>query len=101
MGKSCDFAWRLPLKPSTLNLFNRVVYFYDASGFNGYVESVKIYNYYISIQSGPIAAQMTYLCEKYKILKRRDNCTIIWTDPEMKSSFTLRWHHERTRHWIN
>ena len=30
------------LKPSTLNLFNRVVHFDDASGFNGYIESVEI-----------------------------------------------------------
>ena len=35
-GKICDFAYRLPLKPSTLNLFNRVIHFDDACGFNGY-----------------------------------------------------------------
>ena len=43
-GKICDFARRLPLKPSTLNLFNRVVHFDDASDFNGYIESVERYN---------------------------------------------------------
>ena len=68
-GKICDFACRLPLKPSTLNLFNRVVHFDDASGFNGYIESVEMYNYYKSIPSGLIAARMTYLCRKYKIPK--------------------------------
>ena len=31
-GKVRDFACRLPLKASTLNLFNRVVHFDDASG---------------------------------------------------------------------
>ena len=50
-GKICDIACCLPLKPSTLNLFNRVVPFDDASGFNGYIESV-MYNYYKSIPSG-------------------------------------------------
>ena len=74
MGKSC----RLPLKPSAMNLFNyRVVHFDDASGFNGYIESVEMYNYYKSIPSGLIAARMTYLCEKYKIPKRADSSTII------------------------
>ena len=58
-GKICDFACRLPLKASTLNLFNRVVHFDDVSGFNGYIESVEMYNYYKSIQSGLIAARMT------------------------------------------
>ena len=76
-GKICDFACRLPLKPSTLNLFNRVVHFDDASGFNGYIESVEMYSYYKSIPSGLIAARMTYLCEKYKIPKRADDSTII------------------------
>ena len=76
-GKICDFACRLTSKPSTLNLFNRVVHFDDASGFNGYIESVEMYNYYNSIPSGLIAAQMTYLCEKYKISKRADGSTII------------------------
>ena len=42
-GKICDFACRLPLKRSTLNLFNKIVHFDDASGFNGYIESVKMY----------------------------------------------------------
>ena len=58
-GKICDFAYCLPLKPSTLNLFNRVVHFDDASGFDGYIESVEMYNYYKSIPSGLIAARMT------------------------------------------
>ena len=76
-GKVRDFACRLPLKRSTLNLFNRVVHFDDASGFDGYIESVEMYNYYKSIPSGLIAARMTYLCEKYKIPKRADGSTII------------------------
>ena len=46
-GKICDFACCLPLKPSTLNLFNRVVHFDDVSGFNGYIKSVEMYNYSI------------------------------------------------------
>ena len=66
---------RLPLKPSTLILFNRVVHFDDANGFNGYIESVEMYNYYKSIPSGLIAARMTYLCKKYKIPKRADGST--------------------------
>ena len=69
MGKS----W----KASTLNLFNRVVYFDDASGFNGHIKSVEMYNYYKSIPSGLIAGRMTYLCEKHKIPKRADGSTII------------------------
>ena len=69
-GKICDFACRLPLKSSPLNLFNRVVHFDDATGFNGYIESVEMYNYCKSIPSGRIAARMTYLCEKYRIPKR-------------------------------
>ena len=59
-GKIRDFACRLPLKASTLNLFNRVVHFDDSSGFNGYIESVEMYNYYKSIPFGLIAARMTY-----------------------------------------
>ena len=66
-GKICDFACRLPLKASTLNLFNKVVHFDDASGFDGYVGSVEMYNYYKSIPSGLIAAGMTNLWEKYKM----------------------------------
>ena len=58
-GKIQDFATRLPLKASTLNLFNRVVHFDGASGFDGYIESVGMYNYYMSIPTGLIAAQMT------------------------------------------
>ena len=76
-GNICDFACRLPLKPSTLNLFNRVVHFDEASGFNGYIESVEMYYYYKSIPSGLIAARMTNLCEKYKIQKGADGSTII------------------------
>ena len=75
--ESCDSACRLPLKPSTLNLFNRVVHFNDATGFNGYIESVEIYNYYKSIPSGLIAARMIYLCEQYKIPKRANGSTRI------------------------
>ena len=57
-GKIRDFACRLPLKASTLNLFNRVVHFDDASGFDGYIESVDMYNYYKSIRTGFIAARI-------------------------------------------
>ena len=72
-GKIRDFAYRLPLRASTLNLFNLVVYFDESSGFNGYfIESVEMYNYYKSIPTGLIAARMTYLCEKFKIPKRAD-----------------------------
>ena len=59
--KICDFACSLPLRASTLNLFNRVVHFDDSSGFNGYIESVEMYNYYKSILAGLIAARMTSL----------------------------------------
>ena len=76
-GKIRDFACRLPLKASTLNLFNKVVHFDEASDFNGYIESVEMYNYYKSIPPGLIAARMTYLCEKFKIPKRADGSTII------------------------
>ena len=69
-GKICDFACRLPLRASTLNLFNRVLHFDDASGFDGYIESVEMYNK--SIPTGLVAARMTYLCEKFKIPKRAD-----------------------------
>ena len=68
-GKIYDFMCRLPLKPSMLNLFNRVVHFDDASGFNGYIESVEMFNYYKTIPSGLTAARMTYL------LKRADGST--------------------------
>ena len=69
-GKIRDFACRLPLRGSTLSLFYRVVYFDESSGFNGYIESVEMYNYYKYIPTGLIAARMTYLCEKFKIPKR-------------------------------
>ena len=69
-GKIHDFACRLPLRASTLNLFNRIVYFDESSGFNGYIESVEMYNYYKSIPTGLISTRMTYLCEKFKIPKR-------------------------------
>ena len=75
-GKIRDFACRLPLKASTLNLFNRVVHFDDASGFDGYIESIEMYNYYKFIPTGLIAARMIYLCEKFKIPKRADGSTI-------------------------
>ena len=55
-GKICDFAC-----PYTMNSFNRVVHFDDASGFNGYIESVEMYNYYKYISSGIVAVRMTYL----------------------------------------
>ena len=68
-GKICDFACRLPLKPSTLNLFNRVFHFDDASSFNGYIESVEMFNYYKTILCGLIATGMTYLCESMESRK--------------------------------
>ena len=74
-GKICDFTCRLPFKPSMLNFFNRVVHFDNASGFNGYIESVEMYNYYKSIPSVLIAPRMTSLCEKYKIPKAADGST--------------------------
>ena len=67
-GNICDFACSLKL--STLYLFNRVVHLDDAIGFNGYIESVEMFNYYKAIPYGLIAARMIYLCEKYKIPKR-------------------------------
>ena len=75
-GKIHDFVCRLPLTTSTVNLFSRVVHFDDASGFDGYIQSVEMYNYYKSIPTGLIAARITYLCEKYKIPKRTDCSTI-------------------------
>ena len=71
-GKIRDFACRLPLRDSTLNLFNRVVHFNESSGFNGYIESVEMYNYLKSIPAGLISARMTYLDETFKIPKRAD-----------------------------
>ena len=53
-----DFACRLHLKTITLNLFNRVVHFDYASGFDGYIESVKMYNCFKYIPSGLISARM-------------------------------------------
>ena len=63
-GKVCDFACRLPIKPSMLNLFHIVVHFNDASSFNGYI--VEMVNYYktISSISSISSAQMTYLSER-------------------------------------
>ena len=61
---------------SELSLFNRAVHFDGASGFDGYIESVEMYNYYKSIPTGLIAARMTYLCEKFKIPKRADGSTM-------------------------
>ena len=57
-GKIRDFACRLQLRASTLNLFNRVVYFDEPSGFNGYIESVEMYNYFKSIPTGFISARI-------------------------------------------
>ena len=55
-GKIRGFACRLPWKASTLNLlFNKVVHFDDANGFDGYVEYVEMYNYYKSMPSGMVA----------------------------------------------
>ena len=71
-GKICYFACRLPLRASTLNLFHRVIYFDESSGFNGYIVSVEMYNYFKSIPTGLISARLTYLCEKFKIPKRPD-----------------------------
>ena len=51
-GKIRDFACRLPLRASTLNLFYHVVHFDDFSVFNGYIESVEMYNHYKSIPTG-------------------------------------------------
>ena len=51
-GKIREFACRLPLKASTLNLFNRAVHFDVASGFDGYIASLEMYNYYKSIPTG-------------------------------------------------
>ena len=48
-GKIRDFACRLPLKASTLNLFNKVVHFDDASGFDGYIDSVEMYRCLVSL----------------------------------------------------
>ena len=45
-GKIRDFVCRLPLRASTLHLFNRVVHFDDASGFDGYIESVQLLQVY-------------------------------------------------------
>ena len=41
-GKIRDFACRLHLKASMLNLFNKVAHFDDASGFDRYIESVEM-----------------------------------------------------------
>ena len=40
--KIYDFVCCLHIKPSALNLFNRVVHFDNASGFNGYIKSVEM-----------------------------------------------------------
>ena len=49
-----------------------VVHFDESSGFNRYIESVEMYNYFKSIPAGLISARMTYLCETFKIPKRAD-----------------------------
>ena len=68
-GKIRDFACRLPLKAGTLNLFNRVVHFNGASGFDGYIESVEMYNYYKSIPSDIIAARVIISVKSIKSRK--------------------------------
>ena len=81
-GKIRDFACRLPLKASKLNLFNRV-HFDGASGFDGYIESVEIYNYYKSIPTGLIVVRMTYLCLKSRrelmvaLYEQIQECTVL------------------------
>ena len=67
-GKIRDFACRVPLKASTLNLFNSVVHFDGASCVDGYIQSVEMYNYNKSIPTGLIAAR--------EIPKRADGCAI-------------------------
>ena len=64
-----DFACHLPLIASMLNLFNKVVHFDVASGFDSYIESVEMYNYK-SIPSGLIAARMTYHPKKHYNMNR-------------------------------
>ena len=88
-GKIRYFACRLPSRASTLNLFNRVVYFDESSGFNGYIESVEMYTYFKSIPTGLISARMTYLCEKFKIQR------------EPLVPFRSRWHRDRSQLWTN
>ena len=61
----------MSLRASTLNLSNPVVYFDESSGFNGYIESVEMYNYFKSIPTSLISARMTYLT--FKIPKRADD----------------------------
>ena len=60
-----NFKCHIPTKPATLNLFNKVIHFSDASGFD--VAGVEIYAYYKTIAPALIQARMTYLCEKYKV----------------------------------
>ena len=74
LGKIRDFACLLPLKASTLNLFNRVDHFDGASGFDGYIKCRDVH--YKFIPTDLIAARMTYLCETFKIPKRADGSTI-------------------------
>ena len=75
-GKMREFVCRLPSKVSELSLFNRAAHVDGASGFDGYIESVEMYNYYKSIPTGLIVARMTYLCEQFKIPKGADGITI-------------------------
>ena len=74
-GKIHDFACRLTVVASTFNLSNIVVHFDGASGFDGYIENVEMYNYYKSIPTGLIAARMTYLCENY--MNRFKKCRVL------------------------
>ena len=69
-GKIRDFACRQPLKASTFNLFNRVVHFDGASDFDGYIESVEMYNYYKSILTGLIAARKELMVALYEQIQK-------------------------------
>ena len=66
-GKVFNCTCKLPINAGTLNLFNSVVHFDSASGFNGDIECIEILTTNTAIPSGLTAARMTYLCEKYNI----------------------------------
>ena len=86
-GKIRDFVCRLPLRASLLNLFNRVVYLDESRGFNGFIESVEMYNYDKFISTNRIAARVTYLRGKFKIPKRADGA--IWIEMASRSVTAL------------
>ena len=67
-GKISDFACRLSLKASMLNLFNKVVHFDGASGFDGYIERCTT--------TTSLFHLVSLLHEKYNIPKRADGSTI-------------------------